>query len=117
MGSICGHPRVYVAGPITKGDQFVNVKRAMEVANQLWTMGFIPFVPHLSALWQMNHPRSHQDWLDYDLHWLAQCNVLYRMPGESVGANQEELWARDMEIPIFTTLTGIAKWRDELYAP
>lgn len=116
--------RVYVAGPITIGDQIVNVRRGIDTAIQLLKLGYIPFCPHLSFAWHLIQPMTHQQWLDYDLAWLAQCHCMLRLPGESAGAAQEELFAHEMGIPVFHTLTeleaGIAEmeegkdWADDL---
>ena len=38
--------KVYIAGPYTKGDVALNVRKAYEAANQLADLGFAPFVPH-----------------------------------------------------------------------
>jgi hypothetical protein len=66
----------------------------MEVWDKLLRAGFIPFCPHWSALQHLYNPElEHQQWLDYDFHWLECCDVLLRMPGESKGADAEELFA------------------------
>lgn len=99
--------RVYVAGPITIGDQIVNVRRGIDTSIQLLNLGYIPFCPHLSFAWHLIQPMTHQQWLDYDLAWLAQCDCLLRLPGESKGADQEELFAKEMGIPVFHNLVEL----------
>jgi hypothetical protein len=40
--------RIYVAGPISKGDVLVNVKRGIDAGTTLLAAGFAPMIPHLS---------------------------------------------------------------------
>jgi hypothetical protein len=66
----------------------------MVVWSKLWAAGFTPYCPHWSALQHLHNPElAHQDWLDFDFTWLECCDVLLRMPGESKGADAEELYA------------------------
>lgn len=96
-------PRIYIAGPITKGNQFVNVYEAMQTWETLRNAGFFPFCPHLSALFELAGVASlsHEEWLEYDFEWLGVCDGLFRMPGESVGADMEVEFAKEHGIPVF----------------
>jgi len=88
-------PTVYVSGPYTTGDQAANVAKAIDAAEILWNKGYAPVVPHLSILWQMQHPHSWGEWIALDLAILAKCKYIYRVPGESKGADQEIAFARE----------------------
>ena len=44
---------IFIAGPYA-GDQAVNVRRAIEVANKLLLRGYVPYVPHLTHFWDFN---------------------------------------------------------------
>jgi len=88
-------PTVYVSGPYTTGDQATNVAKAIDAAEMLWNKGYAPVVPHLSILWQMQHPHSWSEWIEMDLAILAGCDYIYRIPGESKGADQEIAFARE----------------------
>lgn len=92
---------VYIAGPISKGDQLANIHDGMEVWEQLRAAGFVPFCPHWSALQQMHHPLTPEKWYEFDLHWLRLCDAVLRMPGESVGADAEVKHAELAAIPVF----------------
>lgn len=81
--------KVYVAGPYTRGDVAVNVRRALVVADELADAGFVPYVPHLSHFWHVVFPRPYEWWLQYDMYWLRVCDVVLRLPGESPGATCE----------------------------
>jgi hypothetical protein len=92
--------RVYVAGPYTQGDVAQNVRRAIVAANVLLDRGYAPFVPHLTHFWHLLCPRPYADWLALDLVWLAQCDIVLRLPGPSNGADRECAAARAAGIPV-----------------
>lgn len=93
--------RIYVAGPITIGDQFVNVRNAVLAAEKLRAAGWAPFVPHLSAHWHMIAPVSYEDWLTYDFAWIDVCDAVIRLQGESRGADREVAYAQSIGKPVF----------------
>lgn len=100
--------RVYVAGPITLGDQLTNIVEGIRAGEQLLKLGFVPFVPHaMSALWHMHHPKTHAEWLAYDFAWLQTCDALLRLPGESRGADAEVNYAVEHGIPCFYSVAGL----------
>jgi hypothetical protein len=74
--------------------------------------GFIPFIPHLSHFWDKICPRSYQFWCDYGLEWLAVCQAVLRLPGESPGADRECEWAQELGIPVFYNLRELLTWRE-----
>ncbi len=96
--------RIYIAGPYTKGDTAFNVREAVLVASELWNLGYAPFVPHLTHFWHMLDPHVYEAWIAYDLEWLSVCDVLWRIPGESNGADREVARARELNIPVVTSL-------------
>jgi hypothetical protein len=77
--------KVYIASPYTKGDIAVNVKRQIDTADELISKGFAPFAPLYSHFQHLVHPRAYQDWIKLDLEWIKACDVLLRLPGESLG--------------------------------
>lgn len=82
--------RIYIAGPYTKGDTALNVRKACQLADYITTTTkHIPFVPHLSHFWHMMFPRPYEFWMRYDLEWLRLCGALIRYEGESTGADDE----------------------------
>jgi hypothetical protein len=101
---------VYVAGPITKGDQFLNVRNGILVGEALRALGFCPFVPHLSALWQMVWPVDYEGWMTLDFAWIERCDALLRMPGESPGADREVAHAKSLGIPVFHSDAELIAW-------
>lgn len=101
--------RVYVAGPITLGDVDENIRQAIAAGKMLLDRGYAPFVPHLShfaeplATWMVD-PLRYEIWLDLDRSFIAVCDALLRIPGESRGADREVAWAVELGIPVFHTL-------------
>lgn len=102
--------RIYVAGPITIGDQFLNVVRAIKAAEELRAVGLFPFVPHLSALWHMIAPVPYEEWLVYDFAWIDACDALLRIPGESGGADREATYAASTGKPVFLSVSDVLRW-------
>ena len=93
---------VYVAGPLNTGelDEAQHVHDTLNAATLVRDLGYYPFVPHLCVLWQIHSPRNREDWLDYDFRWLEKCDVLYRLPGKSQGADAEVAHAEKLGIPV-----------------
>ncbi len=98
-------PKVYVAGPLSRGNRVRNVAQGMEAYVTLLEKGYAPFLPHFSALMEwMVTGMEHSDWLEADLPWVRCSDALLRLPGESVGADMEEAHAKAHGIPIFYNL-------------
>lgn len=105
--------KVYIASPYSIGDQAKNVKRSMDAANELFDNGFIPFIPLLSHFQHMVHPRSYQEWIDYDLIWVESCDAILRLSGESTGADMETDHASKNNILVFNSIEELIKNRDD----
>lgn len=99
--------RIYVAGPLTRGDQRKNVRAAILAAEQLIKAGFIPFIPHLSHFWGLIAPHPYGFWIEYDLEWLSTCDAVLRLPGDSPGADVEVVSARSLSIPVFYSVESL----------
>lgn len=99
--------RVYVAGPISKGDLRENIKQARQAGDRLLKAGFAPYVPHLTCYWAGDTPEvlpsgtTHEDWMGLDLPWVAVADAVLRLPGESPGADQEVAFAKELGIPVY----------------
>ena len=106
-------PKVYLAGPITSsGNLTENVREGIRFGNCLLGDGFIPFVPHLSELWNYVSLVPYETWLMYDKNWILACDALFRLPGRSRGATREVRYSNKMGIPVFTSYRKLTKWRD-----
>lgn len=100
-------PKVYVAGPYTLGDVAVNVRNALEAADDVVAHGFIPFVPHLSHFWHFMAPAPYEFWTEYDNEFIPCCQALLQLPGESKGADAEVELARSLGIPVYDSIRAL----------
>lgn len=107
---------VYIAGPYTKPDPVANTHRALKFATSIRKQNVIPFVPHMTLLWQAVTPQPYDFWLKIGLDYLKRCDALYRLSGESEGSDKEEKFAHQHGIPVFHDLKDFWDWvRRELY--
>jgi nucleoside 2-deoxyribosyltransferase len=90
---------VYLAGPYTS-DPIGNTRRAIQKADELTERGYDVLVPHLTMLWDFMNSRPAQFWYDLDLNLLSRCDILFRMKGESAGADKEVEFAYENNITV-----------------
>lgn len=102
--------KIYIAGPYTKGDVAVNVKNAMDAANELMNLGFAPYCPHLTHFMHINNPQPYEKWLELDNQFVPVCDALLRLEGESSGADKEMDLARNNGLLIFFSISDIAEF-------
>jgi len=101
--------RVYIAGPISSNPPD-HTRTAIHTANYLMALGYVPYVPHLTVFWEMvSGQKDWETWLTYDEKWLAVCDVLLRLPGESRGADREVAFAGDHGIPVVYGTTDLER--------
>jgi len=101
--------RIYIAAPYsasTARKVQINVSRAIAAFCMLLTRGYIPYLPHLMHyVWL--HPAgdfAYDVWLEQGMRWLEACDGIYRMPGESKGADAEVAHAKQLGIPVYNSL-------------
>ncbi len=100
-------PLVYIAGPYTKPDPVVNTREAILLGQRIREqLGVQVFVPHFSHFEHLLSPRDFEYWMAIDLEWIERCDVLFRMAGESAGADREVIHARKLGIPVITDSIG-----------
>lgn len=102
--------KIFISSPYTIGDTAVNVKRQIDIADELLSAGYAPYVPLLSHFQHMIHPRVYQDWMDNNIVWLNICDCVLRLDGESKGADIECAEAEKLSIPIFYSVSQIKKY-------
>lgn len=100
MGNVTKQPLVYLAGPYSHPDPLANARKMIKVAEGLLRLHVTPIVPHLTLVWHLVRPRSHQFWLEYDLQFLSRADVVLRVPGNSAGADAEVTYAHGLRIPV-----------------
>ena len=102
--------RVYVAGPISS-NIFEGVWRGAAAGRMMFLDGLAPFVPHFDAFWWLpggDGPGSEiwKSYLEYDLEYVAVCDAVYRLAGQSTGADKECNVAMNLNIPVFLEAAG-----------
>jgi nucleoside 2-deoxyribosyltransferase len=107
-------PRVYISGPISKGDRQTNFDRASKAHRDLLDAGFAPLNPILTMLLQWEGEIPHDDWIDADLPWVAQADAVLRLPGESTGAEHECTYAMSLGIPVYCCISDLIAERQYL---
>lgn len=128
--------KVYVGGPLTtmnpdssksEAEQIQeNINNAIDIGDQLLELNqrevynqIIPFIPHLQYTWHLRHEKSFETWIAYDLKWLENCDVMYRILGPSFGTDLEEAHARKLGMPVYTSVEELIRawisgsWRED----
>ena len=95
---------IYIAGPISKGDQPVNIRQGIDAGLQLLRLGYCPYIPHLDFLLRLVKPITWEECLAWDEAWLLKCDALLRLPGESKGADREVQFALAHKIPVYFSI-------------
>lgn len=117
--------RVYVAGPISKGDTVENVWNGIRVGRKLLQLGFAPYIPHLDAYLTLNAAANFApdddgpsaQWrmlLEWDLEWVFASEAILRLPGESRGADLECARAEAHGIPVFHDIAPLVTYAEGL---
>ena len=127
--------RIYICGPISRGNLADNVNQATAAFIELAKLGYEPHCPHWSvyskkcyADWQSerivchgtangNNELTHADWLRIDLAWVAVADAVLRLPGDSVGADQEVMFAKQRGIPVFASIEQLNVFRTAQKVP
>lgn len=120
--------RVYIAGPIVKGDLGHNVGQAVDAFIALIKAGLSPLCPHLSCFSGgvvKADPRTAsyyakaevlpagttvEQWYETDLPWVDVSEALLRLPGEGKGSDGEVARATELGIPVFYSVEEAVAW-------
>jgi nucleoside 2-deoxyribosyltransferase len=105
--------KVYIASPYNKGNKINNVKMQMIMGDVLIKFGFLPFVPLLFHFQHYHHPLSYEEWMAIDLAWLETCDCVFRLNGESPGADREVSRAKELGIPVFYSIEQLIRSYNE----
>ena len=96
---------VYIASPYTIGNQYCNVQTQLRTANKLYDAGFIPIAPLLNTVYcHAQQERSWEFWLSICFALLDKCDIVFRCPGESKGADAEVAHAFNKGLQVFTDI-------------
>lgn len=98
---------VYISGPYTQGNVSDNIRSSVEIAEKVKNLGLVPFVPHLYHLWDFISRHSYSYWMEICLAWVPKCQVVYRIYGDSRGADMECALAKEKGIPVVVTMHAL----------
>jgi hypothetical protein len=106
---------VYIASAysLPLGHQEKNTIKSFKVFNELRDCGFMPFAPLTSHYINLNYKRSYNDWIEYDLFWLAKCDCVLRLPSKSKGADIEVKEAKKLKKPVFYSISELKSYYRE----
>ena len=100
-----GLTKIYLSGPITKGDKDHNFRQAAVAQRTLLRAGYAVLNPMLSMKLPGGLEIPHEVWMASDLPWVACSCAVLRLPGESIGADMEVKFAHGRGIPVFEDIT------------
>jgi hypothetical protein len=104
-------PLVYLASPFALPDPTTNLVRTVMIADNLLATGLvIPYVPHLTAFWERRSQRTKDEWYTYGFALLSRCDALFRVAGESYGADREVRAATELNLPVFFSVEALVEW-------
>lgn len=92
-------PIVFIAGPISSsGEPGPNLHQAGKAAIYLLRHGLAPYIPHCTWIVDAIDPVNVRHWKRADLSFLYVSHAILRLPGHSVGADNEvnhaKLWGK-----------------------
>jgi hypothetical protein len=96
--------KVFVAAPYTGKDREANAFAAITYGEDIFRLGYIPFIPHFFHFWNALYEHPEIEWMKMDMEWLAICDAVYRAPGDSKGADREVAAAIIQGVPVFYSL-------------
>lgn len=99
--------RVYIAGPMSRGDRIANLAAALTAYRELVALGYSPMAPQLSYFIAEVIPQTHAEWLDIDIPWVSVADAVLRLPGESEGADEETEAANYFDVPVYHSLAEL----------
>ena len=104
-----GMKYIYIAGPYSQGNTMDNIQKACLVAEILADSDYVPFVPHLMAFMHLQGQRPEGYWKAIGLAWVDRCDAVFRMEGESPGADAECQRALEQGKAVHYTLKGLLR--------
>ena len=128
--------RVYICGPISRGDLAHNIQQANRAMLELMQARLAPFNPMLTCFAGGDLEREryadgrilgeahasgggefrkmpHSAWIAVDLAWVEVADAVLRLPGESVGADLEVEHARKHNVPAYFSIHDLLTQVDD----
>ena len=100
--------RVYVASPYSS-DPENNTELAIFYGDWIANLGHTVYIPVLTHYWHKLYPHDYEFWMKQDAEWLKLCDCVFRIAGESKGADAEVALAESLNIPVYYSIGDLAK--------
>ena len=107
-------PTVYIAGPMTNGTggsfNMEKIHEAIEVFFRLIELGYAPHCPHLTVFCEFMQPHriKYEQWISLDMTYVEQSDAVFRVPGDSKGADREVVFATAQGVPVVGSFEALA---------
>lgn len=105
---------IYIAGPITHN--FIGgLIDACDIGAKLIERGHVPYLPHAMIFINVRTDSAalevggalYEKWLKFDLRVIDKCDALFRLRGESAGADREVAYAASQGKIVYTSTANI----------
>lgn len=104
--------RIYISGPYSMGNMAQNVRKAIITGNRIARRGHAVFIPHLTHFWDLLIPNEYEFWIAQDLAWVEVCDAIFRMSGESGGADREVAHAQSLGKTVYYDMEEVPiEWK------
>ena len=108
---------VYISGPMTNEDKFLNLRRAIDAGERIATRGHGVFIPHLNEIWSFVYPHEYEFLMKQDFIILKRCDIVVRLNGYSEGADREVGLMKQLGKPTFGSVfsDGVEEFMNSKY--
>lgn len=109
--------RVYVAGRYSGSDVIEilsNMRKGIELSVEVMRAGFCPYIPWLDFQIGLHVDFDVETYKRIGLEWVKVCHAVILVPNQEIssGVRAEIDMARNLGIPVFTTITDLLIWRE-----
>jgi hypothetical protein len=90
------------------------IHKAIEAYFDLIEQDFVPYCPQLSVFCEFMQPNRipYEQWLELDMGYIDDSDVVLRIPGPSPGADRECKYAHSKGKPVVNNLAGVLEYRN-----
>lgn len=109
---------IYVAGPMTRN--FIGgLIDALDVGAALIEMGHVVYLPQLFMLMDVRKTQTsellpgtlmYEQWMGYDFRVIDKCDAVFRVAGDSAGADREVLYATNQGKLVFHSIVDVLSY-------
>jgi len=109
---------IYIAGPYSQPNPVVNAREACLMYDRIRNSAppALVICPHWSMTQEMVKPKPHEYWMEHDLRLIRTLyaselpGCIFRIGGDSEGADMETELAGDLGIPVYRNFATMMLW-------